>query len=163
MHQPILPRRRQSGRLRMPCRYTLLLVALLAVYFSLFVAQVHLFKSDFSSETLVSYVATSLSFNPQAENIAQDSLSLLMAQVQKVPRPIPDDIIDPVVEEARCHHYGEFFHHDPQRIKRRQIFAGGLIADDSWHAIGANALETFGVYHSVTFIESNRTQSGEPC
>jgi len=130
----------------MPCRYTLLLVVLLAVYSSLFVAQVHLFKSDFSSETLVSHVASSLSFNPQAENIAQDSQSLLMAQVQKVPRPIPDDMIDPVVEEARCHHYGEFFRPDPQQIKRRRIFAGGLIADDSWHAIGANALETFGVY-----------------
>eukprot|EP00957_Ditylum_brightwellii_P108601 8282963-Ditylum_brightwellii.AAC.1 len=45
------------------------------------------------------------------------------------------------------------------RTERRRIFVGSLIADDSWHVIAANVLETYGIFHSVTFVESNRTQS----
>lgn len=46
--------------------------------------------------------------------------------------------------------------------RKRRIFAGTLIADDSWHAIGAGALEAHGLFHSITLVESNRTQSFSP-
>ena len=36
------------------------------------------------------------------------------------------------------------------------------MADDSWHVLGASALETYGVFHSVSFVESNRTQNFTP-
>jgi len=36
---------------------------------------------------------------------------------------------------------------------------GSLIADDSWHVIAAHAAETYGLYHTVAFIESNTTQT----
>ncbi len=43
--------------------------------------------------------------------------------------------------------------------KRRRIFWGSLIADDSWHAIAAHIGESYGLYHTVAFIESNTTQT----
>ena len=32
----------------------------------------------------------------------------------------------------------------------------------AYHTVGTNALETFGIFHSIVFVESNRTQSYEP-
>jgi len=92
------------------------------------------------------------------------SLSILMAEVQNVDRPIPDDDDKEFrlsVEKNRCAQFESLLKYGG-KTKRRRIFAGGLIADDSWHVIGANALETYGIFHSVAFIESNRTQSFEP-
>ena len=83
------------------------------------------------------------------------------------PRPIWDDDINPIIEAKRC---ATYFHYDekkifnirynPNRKKRRRIFLGSLIADDSWHALGAIAMETYGIYTAVVFVESNRTQTG---
>ena len=83
-------------------------------------------------------------------------------------RPVPDIALDPNVEAARCRKY--FSYHDGQytyynytgRRRRRRLFLGSLIADDSWHALGAMALEVHGVYEAVAFVESNRTQTGAP-
>ena len=97
---------------------------------------------------------------PHTGTVSSLSLRLLMAKVQK-PRPIPDLQIIAATEQARCQRHGDHFRYNPERTSRARIFAGGLIADDSWHAIGGHAIETYGVYHSVTFVESNRTQSGE--
>jgi len=88
------------------------------------------------------------------------SLAILMAAVQDVQRPVLDDQLDLDDQIDSCARFDPLKY--AGRTKRRRIFAGGLLADDSWHVIGANALETFGVYHSVTFVESNRTQGHEP-
>eukprot|EP00553_Chaetoceros_curvisetus_P005922 CAMPEP_0204618206 /NCGR_PEP_ID=MMETSP0717-20131115/4938_1 /ASSEMBLY_ACC=CAM_ASM_000666 /TAXON_ID=230516 /ORGANISM="Chaetoceros curvisetus" /LENGTH=463 /DNA_ID=CAMNT_0051631897 /DNA_START=24 /DNA_END=1415 /DNA_ORIENTATION=+ len=94
------------------------------------------------------------------------SLSILMAEVLKINRPIPDpdSSIQISVEKERCEKFNKVFHYidEQNRTQRRRIFAGGLIADDSWHVIGAHALESYGIFHSITFFESNRTQSFEP-
>ena len=37
---------------------------------------------------------------------------------------------------------------------------GLLIADDSWHAIAAVAMEVYGIYTAAVFVEGNRTQNG---
>ena len=145
---------------------------LATIYLSLFVIQYHLFH------TTMYLGGDSSSQHHHQHHVKRNddirstdgttfggggSLSLLMEQVQKVPRLIPDDgSIDQVTEKARCQRFGYPFVYNPQRTERRRIFAGGLLADDSWHALGANALETYAVYHSVTFIESNVTQSGKP-
>lgn len=34
--------------------------------------------------------------------------------------------------------------------------------DDSWHVLATNAMESYGIFHSITFIESNRTQNFQP-
>jgi hypothetical protein len=88
------------------------------------------------------------------------SLSLLMNQVLQVERSVPDTYHNSASDEQLCQKF-EFLSYN-NRTKRRRIFAGGLIADDSWHVIGASALETYGIFHSVTFIESNRTQNFTP-
>lgn len=76
-------------------------------------------------------------------------------------RPIPDEKITPFIEETRCEKFGPLAYGG--RTQRRRIFAGSLLADDSWHSsLGSSALESYGIYHSITFVESNRTQSYEP-
>jgi hypothetical protein len=86
----------------------------------------------------------------------RDSLSILMAAVTDTDRPVWDDEIVPSVESERCERYG--WTYDKRRTKRRRIFAGSLIADDSWHAIGFSAMEAYGIYSALALVESNRTQ-----
>jgi len=79
-------------------------------------------------------------------------------------RPVRDDEIDPPSEAMRCQKYFPDNHQNTHLYKangqRRRIFLGSLIADDSWHTLGAIAMETYGIYTSVVFVESNRTQTG---
>ncbi|KAL9183776.1 hypothetical protein ACHAXT_004632 [Thalassiosira profunda] len=98
-------------------------------------------------------------------NIGAAGRSLLLSALEK--RPVWDEEIDPEVEAERCRRY--FMYDSPTKYftdykarKRRRLFLGSLIADDSWHALGAVAMETFGVYAAVAFVESNRTQTGTP-
>eukprot|EP00559_Dactyliosolen_fragilissimus_P005581 CAMPEP_0184869862 /NCGR_PEP_ID=MMETSP0580-20130426/35606_1 /TAXON_ID=1118495 /ORGANISM="Dactyliosolen fragilissimus" /LENGTH=679 /DNA_ID=CAMNT_0027371637 /DNA_START=167 /DNA_END=2207 /DNA_ORIENTATION=- len=67
-----------------------------------------------------------------------------------------DTLIDPTLERERCHRYNLTY---DGRLKRRRIFYGSLIADDSWENLATSALEHYGMLHSVVFVESNRTQS----
>ncbi|KAL7543801.1 hypothetical protein ACHAXR_013143 [Thalassiosira sp. AJA248-18] len=92
--------------------------------------------------------------------------SLLLNAIQK--RPVWDDEIEPEFEAERCRRYftnikrkGNSYSDYKERTRRR-VFLGSLIADDSWHTLGAIAMETYGVYAAVAFVESNRTQSGTP-
>ncbi|KAL3785950.1 hypothetical protein ACHAWO_001456 [Cyclotella atomus] len=86
------------------------------------------------------------------------------------PRSIPDEAFNPIYEQQRCVKYfsyenynKSFLSYDPTILhKRRRLFLGSLIADDSWHALGALAMESYGIYEAVVFVESNRTQTGTP-
>jgi hypothetical protein len=73
-----------------------------------------------------------------------------------------DDLIDTLEKEKeekeRCLRYGFNFNATAIGRRRRRIFFGSLIADDSWHAIGIHAVEAHGLYHTVALIESNTTQ-----
>lgn len=90
---------------------------------------------------------------------------LLQNAIKK--RPVWDDNINPETEAKRCSRYFTYtnnarsFTHYKAR-KRRRVFLGSLIADDSWHALGALAMESYGIYTAVAFVESNRTQTGTP-
>jgi len=84
------------------------------------------------------------------------------------PREHFDEVIyNHTMEYERCQRYGLAY--TPQLLpgkgnpaRRRRIFFGSLIADDSWHAIGAHAAEVYGLYHTAVFIESNMTQTLTP-
>jgi len=82
--------------------------------------------------------------------------SRLLLQIAQTPRPIPDDVINITMEQQRCRRHGLQY---GNRTTRRRIFWGSLLADDSWHAIGSVALETYGIFDLAVFVESNLTQS----
>ncbi|KAL7475554.1 hypothetical protein ACHAW6_001465 [Cyclotella cf. meneghiniana] len=87
------------------------------------------------------------------------SSSILLRAALNTPRPIPDAPINHTVERQRCARYGLTY---TPRTARRRIFWGASIADDTWHIIAAQALETYGLFHTVAFVESNRTSMGNP-
>jgi hypothetical protein len=70
-----------------------------------------------------------------------------------------EPIQDMEAEHTRCRRYGFDYYTNvtERRRTRRRVFWGGLIADDSWHTIAAHAAETYGLYHTVAFVESNTT------
>lgn len=88
------------------------------------------------------------------------SAKILLAAAQNTPRPIPDSIIDHDVERARCTRY-KLNYTPNNNNKRRRIFWGANIADDSWNVISVQALETYGIFHTAAFVESNRTMANE--
>lgn len=88
-----------------------------------------------------------------------NSLSILLTAVTNTTRPVWDEEIVPSIESERCERYGWSYNN---RTDRRRIFAGSLIADDSWHAIGYSAMEAYGIYTGLAFVESNRTQMFYP-
>eukprot|EP00978_Attheya_sp_CCMP212_P024813 scaffold78570_cov57-Attheya_sp.AAC.5 len=83
-----------------------------------------------------------------------ESLNILLTVVLNTTPPIFDDDIIPHQEAKRCSRYGFIY---ANRTSRRRIFAGGMIADDSFHTIGIHAIESYGIYTHVAFVESNRT------
>jgi hypothetical protein len=98
-------------------------------------------------------------------NIGGAGRSLLLRALDK--RPVWDEDVHPEIELERCGRYYSYsnrkkFFAQYKARKRRRLFLGSLIADDSWHALGALAIETYGVYTAVAFVESNRTQTGSP-
>lgn len=100
-------------------------------------------------------------------NIGIAGKSLLVHALS--PRTIEDDPFNPNYEQHRCTKYfsyenynKSFIGYNPNQNQRRKLFLGSLIADDSWHALGALAMESYGIYTAVAFVESNRTQTGTP-
>ena len=70
-----------------------------------------------------------------------------------------DEAINVTEEKERCARYG--FQYDG-RSTRRRVFLGSLLADDTWHPLQAVAAEGYGIYDTVSYIESNSTQSRYP-
>jgi hypothetical protein len=89
----------------------------------------------------------------QMETVEQDiaaSLKLLLEAVTFHNQAIYDkyDNESEALERERCQRF--LWDYDPNRaIKRRRIFWGSLIADDSWHTLTMAALEYYGVRQSV--------------
>ena len=48
------------------------------------------------------------------------------------------------------------------RTTRRRVFFGSLIADDSWHILSIAAMENYGVFDTIAYVESNRSQTLTP-
>ncbi|KAL7545997.1 hypothetical protein ACHAWF_009349 [Thalassiosira exigua] len=89
---------------------------------------------------------------------ANGSSLLLLREAQRQ-RPVFDEEINVNVEAKWCKRYGMGY---DGRTTRRRVFYGGLIADDSWGTIAMTAIENFGIFHTVAFVESNRTQMRYP-
>jgi len=75
-----------------------------------------------------------------------------------------DTDIDVGVERARCASYNfPFPEIDPKTpIKRRRLFLGSLIADDSLEVLAAVGTEAYNMFHSVIYIEGNVTHNLTP-
>lgn len=99
-------------------------------------------------------------------DIGDSGRTLLLNALQK--RPVWDEELVPALEERRCNRYFLYEHYGDNNAttytgrKRRRIFMGSLIADDSWHTLATIAVETYGIYTAVAYVESNRTQTGAP-
>jgi hypothetical protein len=101
--------------------------------------------------------------------IRQSNTSSLKSMFQFLQSHAPSERFDEAiynhtVEHARCQRYGltytpELLPGNDKPARRRRIFFGSLIADDTWHAVGAHAAEVYGLYHTAVFIESNLTQT----
>mmetsp|Transcript_1703 Transcript_1703/g.2335 ORF Transcript_1703/g.2335 Transcript_1703/m.2335 type:complete len:470 (-) Transcript_1703:223-1632(-) len=86
--------------------------------------------------------------------ITSPSLETLL-EAAAVVTSVWDKDVDSKAEVERCKRYG--FNYDG-RIKRRRIFYGSLIADDSWHILNIAAMEAYGIYDTVALVESDKTQ-----
>ena len=62
------------------------------------------------------------------------------------------------IEAARCHAYGFRSYRNPRR-RRRRLFFGAMLADDSWEVITVVGTEMWNLFHTVAFVESNSTIS----
>ena len=106
-----------------------------------------LISKEYSKESSTQLILSILKNNSQPESYEEEIKT-------------EDDIFK---ETERCDRYGFTYNSsiaEPETTrKRRRIFWGSLIADDSWHAISAHAAEAYGLYHTVAFIESNTTQT----
>jgi len=96
------------------------------------------------------------------QNMSKSNQILFDILKLHVQQPL-DEFIDTAEKEKeeieRCARYGLDFNLTEIGGKRRRIFFGSLIADDSWHPIGTHAIEAHGLYHTIAFIESNTTQT----
>jgi hypothetical protein len=72
-----------------------------------------------------------------------------------------DATIDVEKEVERCARYN-FKIANKTHPKRRRLFLGALIADDSMEVLHAVGTEVYDIFHTVSFIESNTTQSLTP-
>jgi len=161
---------------------SILLVYFLIIFITNKYTQLQLFPSQqqYLVEIEQRLNSTSSASTSTEESPPLSSTNIILNAIRDVNRPMVDEHlhgknkdIDPSIAKNICSNFKcagdkeclSYPYDDSdkdRRRKKRRIFAGGLIADDSWHAIGANALETFGIFHSIIFVESNRTQSFQP-
>ncbi|KAL3777300.1 hypothetical protein ACHAW5_004680 [Stephanodiscus triporus] len=72
-----------------------------------------------------------------------------------------DDVVDIQKEKERCARYN-FNITNETHPKRRRLFLGSLLADDSMEVLRVLGTEVYNIFHTVSFIESNTTQSLTP-
>eukprot|EP00584_Thalassiosira_punctigera_P019220 CAMPEP_0172549354 /NCGR_PEP_ID=MMETSP1067-20121228/18469_1 /TAXON_ID=265564 ORGANISM="Thalassiosira punctigera, Strain Tpunct2005C2" /NCGR_SAMPLE_ID=MMETSP1067 /ASSEMBLY_ACC=CAM_ASM_000444 /LENGTH=514 /DNA_ID=CAMNT_0013336733 /DNA_START=60 /DNA_END=1604 /DNA_ORIENTATION=+ len=72
-------------------------------------------------------------------------------------RLLNDHEINLTREEARCQSYGYAL---PPNPRRRRLFMGALVADDSLEVLSAVSAEAYDIFHTVAFVESNTTFTG---
>ena len=69
---------------------------------------------------------------------------------------LDDEIIDVQKEKERCARYN-YQLIDEENPKRRRIFFGALLGDDSMEVLRAVGTEAYNIYHTVSFVEGNTT------
>ena len=65
-------------------------------------------------------------------------------------------------EKKRCASYGYELNNSTLPLRRRRLFYGALISDDSKEVIKATSMEQYNIFHTVSLIESNTTQNLTP-
>lgn len=67
--------------------------------------------------------------------------------------------IDSISPQERCAAFGVEPHNEPMP---RRIFYGSMLADENMDILKINAIETYGIYHVMAFVESNTTHMATP-
>ncbi len=76
---------------------------------------------------------------------------------------LDDSDIDLEVEKERCASYNfDFPSNATMPLRRRRLFYGAMIAEDSEEVIKATSMEQYNIYHTVSLIESNATHNFTP-
>ncbi|KAL7537056.1 hypothetical protein ACHAXR_010153 [Thalassiosira sp. AJA248-18] len=138
----------------------LLLISFLSIYKQEKLLQFHFQASNNGGHNMIHstmYSTWRLHSSELLFGDATGSAKILLRAAQKK-RPIDDEAIDHEFERTRCARYNLDY---TPNTKRRRVFWGANIADDSWHAIATQAIETYGLFHTVAFIESNRTSMAD--
>lgn len=65
-------------------------------------------------------------------------------------------------EKKRCKSYDFDFPDENMPLRRRRLFYGALISDDSREVIKATSMEQYNIFHTVSLIESNKTHNLTP-
>lgn len=95
------------------------------------------------------------------ETSIPDKLALRHSPNATQQKILDDEDIDAAVEKQRCKRYG-FGYSDETLSRRRRLFLGSIISDDSMERLEAVSLEAYNIFHTVSFIESNVTQNLTP-
>ena len=74
---------------------------------------------------------------------------------------LDDDIIDIQKEKERCERYN-YQLLDEANPKRRRLFLGSLLGEDSMEVLRALGTEAYNIFDTVSFIESNSTLNMSP-
>ncbi|KAL7435214.1 hypothetical protein ACHAXH_002903 [Discostella pseudostelligera] len=74
---------------------------------------------------------------------------------------LDDEIIDVKEEKARCARYS-YQLVDEVNPKRRRLFLGALLGDDSMEVLRAVGTEAYNIFHTVSLVESNSTLTISP-
>jgi len=101
-------------------------------------------------------------FGPDSHSVAipgNDTLAHSWTAAQE--QALGDEEIDIELEKRRCASYGYNFNVTAP-ARRRRLFLGALVADDSLEVLRAVGTEAYNVYHAVSFVESNVTQNLTP-
>lgn len=69
--------------------------------------------------------------------------------------------IDSISPSTRCPRY-RTVPLSNNKTEGRRIFYGSLIAEESWELLRILAAESYGIYHAMVLVESNRTQNFTP-
>ena len=124
----------------------------------------HFFREDIILPMLGEHSTAPRMFDKMIDRSNTASLKIMFRFLKKhKPRGQHGELITNHTEEQeRCKRYG--FNYAPAMIsnRRRRIFFGGPIADDSWHALGVHAAEAYGLYHTAVFVDSNTTHTMTP-
>jgi len=75
---------------------------------------------------------------------------------------LDDSDINVEVEKKRCASYNFGFPNATMPLRRRRLFYGSLISDDSAEVIKATSMEQYNIFHTVSLIESNKTHNLTP-
>ncbi|KAL3811360.1 hypothetical protein ACHAXA_000776 [Cyclostephanos tholiformis] len=99
-------------------------------------------------------------FGPHSHEV--DIASTYKPELNSIQKELLDDeIIDVEKEKERCARYN-FKINNETHPKRRRLFLGALLGDDSMEVLEAVAMEVYDIFHTVSFIEGNTAHDLSP-